>query len=496
MDATDAWDELVGALRPQLLRTARAILHDGEQAEDAVQDALVLAHLSRSRLRSGAAAPAWLTRITRNAALARLRAQRRRPTTAGAVPNGTAAPPPRLGSGPGPVGLAVQQLSPKLRQALWLRYVDGIGVDECCRIAGVARETFRSRLRIARQTLREELGNMPPQEHEGVHEDAVVEVPGVSLAPAPGPLIACVQACAQRAGRPLGVPVLSGLFGHAFEATYALGGADVWHSDLIEWEQFGQGLARTGVELETVERIANNPSVMPAPSQREWDDTLQSAYQRIQESVMRGIPALVWQPMSTQQRDTGLPAYGWGVVHGYDAGSGEYLVCHPHAGRYRVHFRSIGKSDPVGWLHVTVFLGPNESFVPAQAALQAARGGIALLTGEVVGGYVPPTPAGTPSTGTLATWQDEAQRNVCPREASVSHATYWSLARATAAGFCEWAAEVAPASAAAFTDAAASFQREAAELHRVAAGDADPKPIGQSVAHENDAVRALRSAVA
>ena len=62
---------------PRLYRLARRLV--GDEAEDAVQDALLKAYRSYDRLEDAAAGPAWLTAILVNCCRDRARARARRP---------------------------------------------------------------------------------------------------------------------------------------------------------------------------------------------------------------------------------------------------------------------------------------------------------------------------------------------------------------------------------------------------------------------------------
>src|SRR5678815_4787357 len=68
---------LVRRYNQRLFRTARAILGDDIEAEDAVQQAYLDAYRNLDQFRGEAGFGTWLTRITVNAAIARLRGRRR-----------------------------------------------------------------------------------------------------------------------------------------------------------------------------------------------------------------------------------------------------------------------------------------------------------------------------------------------------------------------------------------------------------------------------------
>ena len=74
-----AWSELVRSAGPRMLAAARRIVRDEAAAEDVVQEAFVQAFRNISRFEGRSSVPTWLHRITINAALAKLRSERRHP---------------------------------------------------------------------------------------------------------------------------------------------------------------------------------------------------------------------------------------------------------------------------------------------------------------------------------------------------------------------------------------------------------------------------------
>src|SRR5712692_6425433 len=73
----DAMRILMRRYNQTLFRTARAILRDDAEAEDAVQEAYMSAYRSIARYRAESKLSTWLVRITVNESLARLRKTRR-----------------------------------------------------------------------------------------------------------------------------------------------------------------------------------------------------------------------------------------------------------------------------------------------------------------------------------------------------------------------------------------------------------------------------------
>ncbi|HEX2059765.1 MAG TPA: sigma-70 family RNA polymerase sigma factor, partial [Thermoanaerobaculia bacterium] len=74
-----AFDTLLRDYGPRLLRLARHLLGNEEDARDVLQDAMVSVHRSIDRFASGSALSTWLHRIVVNAALMKLRTKRRHP---------------------------------------------------------------------------------------------------------------------------------------------------------------------------------------------------------------------------------------------------------------------------------------------------------------------------------------------------------------------------------------------------------------------------------
>jgi len=72
-----AFELLMRRHNQMLYRTARSILKDDAEAEDAVQEAYLLAYRGVDRFRGDAKLSTWLVRIVANEAIARFRKQRR-----------------------------------------------------------------------------------------------------------------------------------------------------------------------------------------------------------------------------------------------------------------------------------------------------------------------------------------------------------------------------------------------------------------------------------
>lgn len=148
-----AFDELVGPLIAQAFRLAFGMLHDREAAEDAVQEAALLAWRKLGNLRPGSEMRPWFLAIVANQC---------RTTTRGrwwsVLRNeGHAWPAPgfedRIVRG-ADLRSALRKLAPDHREALVLRYFLDLPIEELAAIAGVPVGTVKSRINRALAAMR------------------------------------------------------------------------------------------------------------------------------------------------------------------------------------------------------------------------------------------------------------------------------------------------------------------------------------------------------
>ena len=152
--AEPSWDWM--ALRREALGQVRRVL-DPEQAEDAVQEAMIRAWRGRHRCRSPGAPEPWLRRIAHNEAL-RLRARSNGREELGAdgledrSRGGEEALEDRLLRRMS-VGEVLQTLAPEDRRLVVLRYVSDLRQCEIAAILGIPEATVRVRLHRIRKRL-------------------------------------------------------------------------------------------------------------------------------------------------------------------------------------------------------------------------------------------------------------------------------------------------------------------------------------------------------
>ena len=169
---SNAQDALFAKYRTRLYRLALRLLRKREEAEDAVQDALLSAYRNLATFEGRSLFSTWLTRIVVNAALVRMRRHRARPELflQDVFPEERASMASTfVDSRPDPeqtysysetqqlVKGALEELSPSIRSAFQLRELQDLSNSEAARASGVQLGAFKSRISRARSQLAQRL---------------------------------------------------------------------------------------------------------------------------------------------------------------------------------------------------------------------------------------------------------------------------------------------------------------------------------------------------
>ncbi|HEU4353384.1 MAG TPA: RNA polymerase sigma factor [Burkholderiales bacterium] len=169
-----ALEALMRAHNRTLYRTARAILRDDAEAEDAVQEAYLQAYRMLGSFRGESKLSTWLIRITANEALMRRRRNARQ-----AMPPADVEPDDLASAEPGPDAIAQRRATRRLlethidalpdpyRAVFVLRAVEELSVAETAAALGIPEATVRTRYFRARGLLRESMAgavDSPPVE--------------------------------------------------------------------------------------------------------------------------------------------------------------------------------------------------------------------------------------------------------------------------------------------------------------------------------------------
>jgi RNA polymerase sigma-70 factor (ECF subfamily) len=160
--------EVLLASRPKFVAMAYSILRNNEDAEDAVQDAVLSAYVHARKFEGRSAFRTWFTRIVLNAALMILR--KRTNSRIGSLPESythdeipwteripASQPDPEMVCAEGEtfqfIDVLLGKMSPVLRQSFTMTYYDEMSSREACTLLGVSIGTFKSRVFRARRHL-------------------------------------------------------------------------------------------------------------------------------------------------------------------------------------------------------------------------------------------------------------------------------------------------------------------------------------------------------
>jgi RNA polymerase sigma-70 factor (ECF subfamily) len=170
-----AFEKLVRRFRDRVYRLARGMTADDAEAEEVVQDTFLSIFRRLAAFRGDSTVSSWIYRVAANAALMRLRRQRRKPhlsledTRPDFTDDGT-----RYIEEPGEwarqpdeqlldrelgkrIETAIGELPEKYRLVLLLRDVEGLSNEEAANTLGVTVPTVKSRLHRSRLFVRDEL---------------------------------------------------------------------------------------------------------------------------------------------------------------------------------------------------------------------------------------------------------------------------------------------------------------------------------------------------
>lgn len=169
-----AFEALMRRHNRTLFRTARAILRDDAEAEDALQEAYLQAYRAIGGFRSEAKLSTWLARIVANEALMRVRRRARRAAIVPLQPGAAESEinqiaDPNMDETPEILAQRIEMrrlleaqidsLPDDFRAVFVLRAVDEMSVEDTAQALGIPPATVRTRLFRARSLLREGLAS-------------------------------------------------------------------------------------------------------------------------------------------------------------------------------------------------------------------------------------------------------------------------------------------------------------------------------------------------
>ena len=153
----EAYVDLIRVRTDRLFAIAQRILRDIDRAEDALQDALVIAWRDLKGLRDPDRFDAWLQRLLINVCIAQAARERRRTANLRVLPvdDGPAAPDELLSIGDrDQLDRGFRRLPPEQRAILVLHHFLGYAPSEIAETLGIPAGTARSRLHHAHRAMR------------------------------------------------------------------------------------------------------------------------------------------------------------------------------------------------------------------------------------------------------------------------------------------------------------------------------------------------------
>lgn len=152
----DAYVELIRVRSDRLFAIAQRILRDIDRAEDALQDALVIAWRDLRGIRDPDRFDAWLQRLVINVCIAQAARERRRTSSLRVLPvDGPAAPDELVSIADRDLlDRGFRRLPPEQRAILVLHHFLGYAPSEIAETLGIPAGTARSRLHHAHRAMR------------------------------------------------------------------------------------------------------------------------------------------------------------------------------------------------------------------------------------------------------------------------------------------------------------------------------------------------------
>jgi RNA polymerase sigma-70 factor (ECF subfamily) len=162
-----AFRHLVDRYQGRVYATALRMVGDAAEAQDIAQEAMLRAYRALDRFEQGRRFAPWACAIAANAARDHLRSPRRRLQALGLWPTADRAAEDR----PDPIEReqerdaladALLQLKPRLREAMVLRFVSELSVEEVADALGIGLSAAKMRLSRGTEQLRQLLGDDAP----------------------------------------------------------------------------------------------------------------------------------------------------------------------------------------------------------------------------------------------------------------------------------------------------------------------------------------------
>jgi hypothetical protein len=236
------------------------------------------------------------------------------------------------------------------------------------------------------------------------------------------------------------------------------GGGDVWQEAKLDYAHepgFFEMLPALGYRIRGFDAVRRD-------EQGDFHALKREAWNAVKASIDRGVPALVWQPMTQEMKEQGIRAGAWGMLVGYDESDETYAVRHQYLGRgretYTVRYDALGYAAAVNWFYVLVYDGPAP--VDARSTHLTALQNAVAFAGDT---------RWPPATGhhrgelrgldAYGLWREAIESGDAAPEFSQHHAYDLQRLRGHAAAYLRELVDVFPAAAANLQEAAGHYDQ-------------------------------------
>ena len=385
------FERLVHRFQDMAVGYSRELLDDFHLAEDAAQDAFVLAYMRLGQLRNAEAFPGWFRQIVFSCCT-RYRQHRKEEVQ---LEVHIADPGPL----PDAVVLhkewaelldrALASLSEAEKTALTLHYIREHSLREVAAFLEVSPTTVKNRLRSAKKKMhrrllamaREHMAQEAPSQDKNFARKVLTKVEATCL-PGTSALVGSLHGVFNAAQINWSLAKVNSLLGYSFHFCIRPEGAHTEHHSVIEWWLFFGVLDRLGFATQHFEahladdwRNSDGSRNVP-PTATELSKLREDTWSAVCASIDRGIPAVAWSPMTVAQKEEGIGAYEWGLLVGYDEEQQTYTVHHRWRSNkaFTVPYDGFGYIDGAGWYYAIVFgdhTAPDEIAVAVAALADA-----------------------------------------------------------------------------------------------------------------------------
>src|SRR6266851_7865832 len=237
-----------------------------------------------------------------------------------------------------------------------------------------------------------------------------------------------------------------GVTGLAFQFTVDERVSDTGPTDVMDWNRWFERLGRLGQEV----TVFNAQLKSFSPNAEEEFHTCQAAaWAAARASLLRGVPAIAWMPITLEQKERG-EGCEYALLVGYDTDAGVYHVRMPGRAMWTIPWDGFGRADPVNWFNVIVFreaLPVDERQLVREALQFAVEHAGSAQPGNGLGAY--------------ETWRQALESGTLSPIANPRAARIVREAREAAAAFLQEIAGRFPAAAPGLTEAARRYAQVA-----------------------------------